>query len=440
MGCFLGSDSKDCSCNVFCRGGKARSLEAQKRNSLPTLSTQPCMTSHRSPRLYDCLRSSPPYCHPRPARPSPPSRVASPQRNTPGSTTSSKPIQQHGDHCISTLSPVPSVVFNAVGTTIGSAGSVAEQWSIDHDLCVENARAAKAAGVKTYVFCSSAGTSGALSPFALTPYAKMKRRVEKQIKDLGFENAIILRPGMILGRENPRNKWLESVFHGMKRFGQGFQDKWAQDQAIIGRAAVAAVRLVEEGKAPVKFWILDNRILSPATLGIRNGALPDTDLWEAFHSFLEQARMSKSVDDDGMATARPNHQASWERVPALRRPPHPSMSARSTAHAASATRSASCSAGSTCTKRRKGGDGSGGEAARQQEVSQLAARGTLEAHIDARTPPPASTFPPTLPSHVSTGRVDSVYKSGAGLSFEWRGNEQMEQGNRTAAWGEQERT
>ncbi|KKP04929.1 fmp-52 [Trichoderma harzianum] len=158
---------------------------------------------------------------------------------------------------IATLSFVPSVVFNTVGTTIGSAGSVAAQWAIDHDLCVENAKAAKAAGVKTYVYCSSAGTSGALSPFALTPYAKMKRGVEKHIKELDFENAIILRPGMILGRENPKNKWLEDIFHGMKKFGQGFQDKWAQDQTTIGRAAVAAVRMVEEGKAPAKLWVLE---------------------------------------------------------------------------------------------------------------------------------------------------------------------------------------
>lgn len=134
---------------------------------------------------------------------------------------------------IATLSLVPSVVFNAVGTTIGSAGSVAAQWAIDHDLCVENAKAAKAAGIKTYVYCSSAGTSGALSPFALTPYAKMKRGVEKHIKELDFENAIILRPGMILGRESPKNKWLEDIFHGMKKLGQGFQDKWGMSNFIL---------------------------------------------------------------------------------------------------------------------------------------------------------------------------------------------------------------
>ncbi|KAG9526284.1 cytochrome P450, partial [Aureobasidium melanogenum] len=158
---------------------------------------------------------------------------------------------------ISTLSPAPSVVFNAVGTTMASAGSIAAQRAIDHDLCIENAKAAKAAGVKTYVYCSSAGTSGSFSPFALTPYAKMKRGVENAIKELDFENAIILRPGMILGRESPKNKWLEDIFDGFKKISQGFQDKWAQDQTTIGRAAVAAMKIVEEGKAPEKFWVLE---------------------------------------------------------------------------------------------------------------------------------------------------------------------------------------
>ena len=30
-----------------------------------------------------------------------------------------------------------------------------------------------------------------------------------------------------------------------------------QDQKIIGRAAVAAARLTQEGKAPSKYWVLE---------------------------------------------------------------------------------------------------------------------------------------------------------------------------------------
>ena len=31
----------------------------------------------------------------------------------------------------------------------------------------------------------------------------------------------------------------------------------AQDQTILGRAAVAAVRMAEEGKTPAKFWVME---------------------------------------------------------------------------------------------------------------------------------------------------------------------------------------
>lgn len=126
---------------------------------------------------------------------------------------------------ISTLSPKPSVIFNAVGTTTAAAGGVQNQWKIDHDLCIENARAAKAAGVKTYVFISSGGTRGVFSPFAYVPYSKMKVGVEDAIKELGFEHAIILRPGMILGREKPKNAFLENIFANLNKLGQGVQDK-----------------------------------------------------------------------------------------------------------------------------------------------------------------------------------------------------------------------
>lgn len=127
---------------------------------------------------------------------------------------------------ISTLSPKPSVVFNAVGTTRATAGGIQNQWKIDHDLCIENAKAAKAAGVKTYVFISSAGTRGFLSGYV--PYSKMKVGVEDAIKELDFDHAIILRPGMIIGREKSKAPFFESVVENLNKLGQGVQD-------VIGR-------------------------------------------------------------------------------------------------------------------------------------------------------------------------------------------------------------
>ena len=125
---------------------------------------------------------------------------------------------------IASLSPSPDVVFNAVGTTRAAAGGIQNQWRIDHDLCVEIAKAAKEAGVKTYVFVSSAGTRGLLSGHL--PYSKMKVGVEESVRGLGFEHAIILRPGMILGREEAKAPVLEGVFRNLNLLGQGVQDKF----------------------------------------------------------------------------------------------------------------------------------------------------------------------------------------------------------------------
>lgn len=124
---------------------------------------------------------------------------------------------------ISSLSPKPATVFNAVGTTRATAGGIQNQWKIDHDLCIENAKVAKEAGVKTYVFISSAGTRGLLSGYI--PYSKMKVGVEDAIKELDFEHAIIIRPGAILGeRETPKAPFLEKVLGSLHKISPSLQD------------------------------------------------------------------------------------------------------------------------------------------------------------------------------------------------------------------------
>ncbi|KAH8807255.1 hypothetical protein F5884DRAFT_788837 [Xylogone sp. PMI_703] len=78
-----------------------------------------------------------------------------------------------------TLDPRPTAVFSALGTTSAAAGGIANQWKIDHDLNVELAKAAKEAGIPTFVFISSAGTRGML---ASRPYSRMKVGVEDNIR------------------------------------------------------------------------------------------------------------------------------------------------------------------------------------------------------------------------------------------------------------------
>ncbi|KAK8059486.1 protein fmp52-2- mitochondrial [Apiospora saccharicola] len=175
-------------------------------------------------------------------------------RRTPAATSPKLEAIQEADTAkwgglIGTFAPSPSVVFNAVGTTRATAGGIAEQWKIDHDLCVENAKAAKAAGVKTYVFISSAGTRS--FPSSMAPYCKMKNGVEDAIKELQFEHAVIVKPGMIIAREKSKAWLAEKVVETMPQMAR---DRLGQDASVIGRAAVAAAQMVEQGKAPSKYW------------------------------------------------------------------------------------------------------------------------------------------------------------------------------------------
>lgn len=138
---------------------------------------------------------------------------------------------------IADLKPLPSVVFNAVGTTKAAAGGVANQWKIDHDLCVENAKAAKAAGIRTYVYISSAGTRGFLASYI--PYSKMKVGVEDAIKELGFENAVIVRPGAILGEREtgPKAPLFEGLIEGLGKVSGALRDKLGKRPSILHHLA-----------------------------------------------------------------------------------------------------------------------------------------------------------------------------------------------------------
>ena len=138
---------------------------------------------------------------------------------------------------ISKWDPKPYAVFNGIGTTRALAGGLQTQWKIDHDLCIENARAAKAAGAKTYIFISGAGIRNFVGQYL--PYSKMKIGVEDAIRDLDFEHAIILRPGMIVGdRERPKSIVLETLIGNIHKISQGLQD-------VIGISSIP-VRLCQK--------------------------------------------------------------------------------------------------------------------------------------------------------------------------------------------------
>ncbi|VUC19983.1 unnamed protein product, partial [Clonostachys rosea] len=133
-----------------------------------------------------------------------------------------------------------------------------QQWKIDHDLNVELAKTAKEAGVKTFVFISSAGTRGLLSNYV--PYSQMKVGVEDTVKGLEFEHSIIVRPGMLLGaREEQRfvEKGAQSIVSGLGLVHKGLKNALGQDVDVIARATAKAIQQANEGKAPSKHWVLE---------------------------------------------------------------------------------------------------------------------------------------------------------------------------------------
>lgn len=120
------------------------------------------------------------------------------------------------------------------------------------------ARAARDAGTKVYVLISSTGADTSSS----IPYSRMKGEIEEDVKKLGFERTVILRPGLISGtREESRPMEAAArYFAGFAgKLHSGLKDGWAQDADVIGNAAVNAGVKALEGDLPQgseSVWVL----------------------------------------------------------------------------------------------------------------------------------------------------------------------------------------
>lgn len=120
---------------------------------------------------------------------------------------------------------------------------------------IELARAAKEAGTKVYVLISAAGASKS----SMFGYRKMKGEIEEDVKALGFDHTVIMKPGLI-GGEREERRTGEAVVRSIaslagKIHTGALKDGWAQDADVIARAAVSAGMQCLEGKAPEgKVW------------------------------------------------------------------------------------------------------------------------------------------------------------------------------------------
>lgn len=95
----------------------------------------------------------------------------------------------------------PHTVAIALGTTIKAVGGDKASFrAVDHDLVLECAAAAKAAGARQLIVVSSVGAEFASKNF----YLSVKGEVEDKLAKLHFERLDLLRPGLLRGhREGP---------------------------------------------------------------------------------------------------------------------------------------------------------------------------------------------------------------------------------------------
>ncbi|KAF2096722.1 hypothetical protein NA57DRAFT_78318 [Rhizodiscina lignyota] len=145
--------------------------------------------------------------------------------------------------------PSQSIFISTLGTTRAKAGGLEAQRKIDHDLNIALAKAAKDAGVKTYVLLSVAGAT----KHSMVPYTKMKGEIEEEVIELGFEHTVLVKPGLIVGTRENDSRPIEFIARKLAEaagmVAHGLKDSWAQDADVIAKAAVAAGLECAEGKA-----------------------------------------------------------------------------------------------------------------------------------------------------------------------------------------------
>lgn len=87
------------------------------------------------------------------------------------------------------------VLYSALGTTRKAAGSKEAQYEVDYTFQYEVAKAAQAAGVRTYGLVSSLGANAGSFLF----YNRMKGELERDVAALGFARTRIVRPSLLAG-------------------------------------------------------------------------------------------------------------------------------------------------------------------------------------------------------------------------------------------------
>jgi uncharacterized protein YbjT (DUF2867 family) len=142
------------------------------------------------------------------------------------------------------IPPDCDVAFCALGTTRKKAGSKEAFLKVDLDMVLAFATKSIDAGVTRIAVVSSIGADSDASNF----YLKTKGQAEEELKSIGFERLVIVRPSLLLGKRSERRfgedvgKALDAV---LKFILVGRLRKYRGIQATD--VAKAMIRLAETG-------------------------------------------------------------------------------------------------------------------------------------------------------------------------------------------------
>ena len=135
----------------------------------------------------------------------------------------------------------PTALICALGTTWRKAGRDEEAFrSVDHDLVLETARAAKAVGIERLVAVSSTGAD----TMSKNRYLRTKGEVERELGRMRFKRLDILRPGLLKGHRIGYLRRLERLASALSPLADlAMQGRYRQYRSIraelVAKAAVA---------------------------------------------------------------------------------------------------------------------------------------------------------------------------------------------------------
>lgn len=141
------------------------------------------------------------------------------------------------------------VAFCCLGTTMKKAGSKEAFLKVDFEMVIDFAKKAKAAGIKHLAVVSSISANPGSSNF----YLGTKGKVEEQLKQVGFERLVIVRPSLLLGKRSEKRfgEDMGKIFYSLFKFMLvGPLRKYRGIDA--GDVAKAMIVLAEQGEGLVE--------------------------------------------------------------------------------------------------------------------------------------------------------------------------------------------